>query len=424
MLFEISYSVTNSFFLSNNTSFRDRRVLSVAFKEIVISKKIIISFSSNKTNVNHLIVFGFHEQESWGSWSRGSKSCFLCIEKISNDYSIDFIIDAHPFVEAFSSCRISIKSCYGHRGSVYITGKGPVRIRLRRTIFPRNQRLVVGDFTKIVTGNIFSLQSDLPKVSIILLNFEKYHLTRLAAIAAASSGIEVPFEILCVDNGSSKECLAELKEGEVPLKILELRDNLGFGPANNLAANEARGEYLLFLNNDAFLDKGAVDEMLLAFQKMHDCRIAGSVLRFPDGLMQEAGATLQSDGYPIRHGRSATKFKPRKLPPFQPVDYVSGACLMIRKSDFLEMGGFDEKYSPAYYEDTDLCMRSLLYGQKVYLASRANCYHIENATTSTIEQGAWATRTAEAHREIFLKDWGAYLASRDPKDLPWHLRET
>jgi GT2 family glycosyltransferase len=97
---------------------------------------------------------------------------------------------------------------------------------------------------------------------------------------------------------------------------------------------------------------------------------------------------------------------------------------MIRKSDFLEMGGFAEKYSPAYYEDTDLCMRSLLYGQKVYLASRANCYHIENATTSSIEDGAWATRTSEAHREIFLKDWGAYLESRDSKDLPWHLRET
>ena len=95
---------------------------------------------------------------------------------------------------------------------------------------------------------------------------------------------------------------------------------------------------------------------------------------------------------------------------------------MIRKKDFLEMGGFGEKYSPAYYEDTDLCMRTLLYGGKVYLASRAKCFHIENATTSTIEDEAWATRTAEAHREIFLKDWGAYLASRDPNDLPWHLK--
>ena len=96
---------------------------------------------------------------------------------------------------------------------------------------------------------------------------------------------------------------------------------------------------------------------------------------------------------------------------------------MIRKSDFLSMGGFAEKYSPAYYEDTDLCMRALLYDQKVYLASRANCYHIENATTSAIDQGAWATRTAEAHREIFLKDWGKYLASRDNNDLPWHLHQ-
>jgi GT2 family glycosyltransferase len=95
---------------------------------------------------------------------------------------------------------------------------------------------------------------------------------------------------------------------------------------------------------------------------------------------------------------------------------------MIRKSDFLAMGGFDVRYSLAYYEDTDLCMRTLLYGQKVYLASRANCYHIENATSATIEGGAWATRISDAHREIFLKDWGAYLCSRDAKDLPWHLK--
>jgi GT2 family glycosyltransferase len=206
------------------------------------------------------------------------------------------------------------------------------------------------------------------------------------------------------------------------MRLIELGENEGFSVANNHAAINARGEYLLFLNNDAFIDEGAIDEMLLAFQREPDCRIVGSIMRFPDGTMQEAGATLEEDGHPIRHGRNDPKFKSRKLPRFQAVDYVSGACLMIRKSDFLEMGGFDEKYSPAYYEDTDLCMRALLYGQKVYLASRANCYHIENATTATIEHGLWATRTYEAHRELFLQDWGRYIETRDSKHLPCHLK--
>jgi GT2 family glycosyltransferase len=281
---------------------------------------------------------------------------------------------------------------------------------------------VVGNFSKIQSARNISLSTEIPTVSIILLNHEKPHLSLLAFVAAASSGITVPFEILAADNGSSQESISQLREGKVPIRILELGRNLGFGLANNRAVQEARGEYLLLVNNDAFLDEGSVNEMMWAFREMPDCRIVGCVLRYPDGTVQEAGATLKPDGHPIRHGRNDTKFKTRSLPRFNHVDYVSGACLMIGKSDFLEMGGFDEKYAPAYYEDTDLCMRALLYGQKVYLASRAICYHIENATSSTKKDSTWSTRTAEAHRLTFLKDWGAYLESRDPQDLPHHLK--
>jgi len=369
------------------------------------------------------MIFGFHQSESWGSWSAGGKSCLVLPEFNVGSSPITITIKAHPFRPAFSSCKVFIKTSTGHRGSVRITGDGSVCVRLSKPIIPRNQRLVIGDISKIKDSRNGSLSTCTPTVTIIIINYDKSHLTCLSAVAAASSGCRVSFEILCMDNGSSASSIQCLEKFEVPMRIVELGANEGYGPANNLAAKEARGQYLLFLNNDAFLDEGAVDELFRAFQEMPDCRIAGSVLRYPDGTMQEAGATLQPDGHPIRHGRNDHMFKTRKLRRFQPVDYVSGACMMIRKSDFLSMGGFAEKYSPAYYEDTDLCMRSLLYGQKVYLASRANCYHIENATTSTIEDGVWASRTAEAHREIFLKDWGAYLTSRDPQDLPRHLAQ-
>jgi GT2 family glycosyltransferase len=369
-------------------------------------------------------LFGFYNSEGNGTWSKGFNSCLIIPRFFLRDNEIEVIINAHPFTDAFRSCNILLKTSYGHRGKVIINSKGSFKTILKKPFIRRSLRLIVGDFNKTNSKLNTSIINELPTISIILLNHEKSHMSCLAAVGIASSSINVSFEILCLDNGSSQKSVAELKEGIVPLRIIEMNENLSFGLANNYAAREARGKYLIFLNNDAFLDKGTIDEMIQVFHEKLDCRIVGTVLRFPDGTIQEAGATIQFDGHPIRHGRNNPKFKPRKLPRFQPVDYVSGACLMIRKADFLEMGGFDEKYSPAYYEDTDLCMRSLLYGQKVYLASRSNCYHIENATTSTIENGAWATRTAEAHREIFLKDWGAYLESRDSKDLPWHLKET
>jgi GT2 family glycosyltransferase len=422
LIIEITYSKTSSP-KDLDTDSEDARVLSIAYH----SMELLVRNKNFKVNLNSSVsnkIFGFYESESWGCWSAGSKSCLVINNCHPIDKSIKVIIDAHAYRDAFRSCTIAFRTSSGHQGSLKIGKRRLYNVWLKMPIFFKNHRLVVGDFSKTKTFQNISTKKQPPVASIIIINHNKSHLTRLACIAVSSSSIRVSFEIICVDNASNSEDLSQLRGADDPLTLIELSENVGFSKACNRAAQEASGEFLLFLNNDAFLDKGAVDEMMSAFKIIPDCRIVGSVLRYPDGTMQEAGATLQSDGYPVRHGRNDPKFNPHKLPRFQPVDYVSGACLMIRKKDFLEMGGFGEIYSPAYYEDTDICMRALLYGQKVYLASRANCYHIENATSSTIEQSGWATQTAEAHREIFMNDWGAYLASSDPKDLPWHLRET
>ncbi len=202
------------------------------------------------------------------------------------------------------------------------------------------------------------------------------------------------------------------------MRILELGLNKGFGEACNTGAKEARGEYLLFLNNDAFLRPRTVDELLSAFAAHPDCGAAGPVMLNIDDTLQEAGCSIQPDGSPTRHGREDASFDLQSLTRFRTVDYVSGACLMVKRDEFLAMGGFAPKYSPAYYEDTDFCLRLLLRAKRVYLASKTSCYHIENATSRDIENGAWATRTSEAHREVFLQDWAPYLASRNPADFP------
>ena len=149
--------------------------------------------------------------------------------------------------------------------------------------------------------------------------------------------------------------------------------------------------------------------MLKCFEIQPDCGAVGPVLRWPAGTLQEAGCGLQPDGYPIRHGRGDPSFSVKALKRYQLVDYVSGACLMMRRTDFLEIGGFDPIYSPAYYEDTDLCMRLRVMGKATYLASRAECYHIENTTSHGVESAQWATRQSEKNRLIFMGKWDKIL---------------
>jgi len=390
----------------------DHRELAVFYHALRCDNRLILPDNSGRE-----LLTGFHGPEQHGRWS-GKRALILLEDAGEHAEMRSMEINAAAFRQGFRSCSLEIKTSRGSRGRARIGRRKLRTIRLRRPWFNRSSRLVAGDFSEIETPNNFSHQGTVPTVSIIIPNHDRADLTRLSSIAAASSRIGCPFEILCVDNGSSADDLAMLSRSEVPMRIFQLGSNKGFGEACNIGAKEARGEYLLFLNNDAFLRPGTVDELLAAFSSHSDCGAVGPVMLNIDESLQEAGCSIQPDGFPLRHGREDPNFDLLSLPRFEPVDYVSAACLMVKREEFLSMGGFAPKYSPAYYEDTDFCLRLLLRGQRVYLASKTSCYHIENATSREIENGAWATRTSEAHRAIFLQDWAPYLTSRNPADYP------
>jgi GT2 family glycosyltransferase len=393
----------------------DHRKLAVFFRMLRISanngESIECDFSNSEVLRKHAL-FGFWQPESGGVWSAGGRSALFFEGNLGSSRSLQLKLEAHPFAEAFAENGVEIKTSTGHYAVLNITTTGSVAVHLARPfLFPKT-RLVTGDLRlAIVDGNVSNLRRN-PKISLIILNLNKPLLSRLSAIAAASSQIPVPFEILCVDNGSDPKSLAKLHAPELPMRFVMIGENKGFGVANNRAAEEAQGEYVLFLNNDAFLKPHAVREMLAAFETHSDCAAVGPVLRYPDETLQEAGCSIQPDGHPLRHGRGDANFNLQPLPRFAPVDYVSGACLMMRRSEFLEIGGFDPVFSPAYYEDTDLCIRLATKGKKVYLASRSTCYHIENATSHSVESAEWATSQAEKNRLIFLERWAQQLLQK------------
>ena len=395
----------------------DNRELSIFIRSLEVrsrGKTLEILDFSNADSLREHELFGFWDSEEGGVWCRGKRSALLLESDVAWPTCLDLILEAHCFHSAFPVCGFTLKTSKGHRGRGVVVGElKKVSVRLRKSLWRPARRLVVGNFRKMQSRANVSNQPQKPRVSLILVNLNKPRLTRLAAIAAASTGIRIPFEILVADNGSSPENLALLKAVEVPMRVLPLEQNMGFGSANNRAAAEARGDFLLFLNNDAFLKPGCLEGMLRAFDHRADCGAVGAVLRWPDGTLQEAGCLVRSDGHPIRPGRGEPNWDLKFLPEFHPVDYVSGACLLIRRHEFLEMGGFDPIYSPAYYEDTDLCMRLRERGKTIYLASRAECYHIENATSRDGSEENWATRQSEKNRLLFLERWGGLLQMRD-----------
>lgn len=396
------------------TDAHDLRSIAVFFHQPPARKP----YGNNSDQSSPINSFGLYSPEKEGSWSAGRRCVFVWADEQAEGDTRKIQIEASSFRSAFRSCRVDILTSQGLRGRVRIGRRKRYVVRLRKPWFRNSSRLIVGDFSEIETPQNISLKQSKPTVSLVIPNYDRAYLTRLSAVAAASSHISTPFEIVCLDNGSSRECLNTLARAEVPLRVVELGANKGFAEACNAGAQEARGDYVVFLNNDAFLRPGTIDELLATFTANPDCGAAGPVMLNIDDSLQEAGCSIQLDGFPVRHGRDDPSFDLQSLLRFQPVDYVSGACLMVKRDEFLAMGGFQTKYSPAYYEDTDLCLRLLMRGKRVYLASRTSCYHIENATSRDIEDGAWATRTSEAHRAIFLEDWAPYLTSRHPADFP------
>jgi GT2 family glycosyltransferase len=249
-----------------------------------------------------------------------------------------------------------------------------------------------------------------PLLSVLTVNYNQTFMTDICLMAAGSAVRAYNHELLCVDNGSTPAQRALYSIFSKQIEIHRLDRNTGFAAANNTAARLARGEYLLFLNNDAFLTKGSVTELLAALGSNPRFVSATPVLLSCSGKILEAGAELSSDARSIRRYRGQRQSVLRRKPRFETVQFVSAACLLIRRDDFLEMGGFSLRYSPAYYEDTDLCMRILTQGKINCVATRSLCYHLENATSADNLSKTNLANLCERNRQRFLTSWSDKLS--------------
>lgn len=261
------------------------------------------------------------------------------------------------------------------------------------------------------SNNVLLTADVTPKLSIVIVNFNKAHLTLKSVTSIFFASISVPFEIIVVDNGSERGEHEILEAAAGPFHLVRLERNVYFGEGSNVGAEAARGEYILFLNNDAFLMPETVDLLLETFAKNADCGVAGPVFYYPDGRLQEAGAFVNAYGASRQRGRGDPWFRLEALPRFDVVDYVSGACLMMKRSVFRQLGGFDRVYAPAYYEDTDLCLKVRELSLQVYLACESRCVHIEGASSSLLPGPDVRRARTAVQRKVFVARWGRTLTA-------------
>ena len=256
-----------------------------------------------------------------------------------------------------------------------------------------------------------------PVVSVIIPVYGKWDFTFRCLQSIAADAIQVPFEIVVVDDASLDQTRTELANVH-GIRVVPLDENIGFLAACNAGIKEAQGRFVMLLNNDTEVTSGWLDA-LVGTASDEKVGAVGARLIYPDGSLQEAGGIIFADGNGWNFGRNANADDPRYN--FRrSVDYCSGAALLVRKDVLGELGGFDTRFAPAYYEDTDLCFAVRARGLDVVYQPAATVIHHEGVSHGTDEKSG-VKAYQEINRLKFVEKWRDQLANQpvnDPSMVP------
>lgn len=304
-------------------------------------------------------------------------------------------------------------------------------IRRRRLAHVKNTLLHPGEYWKLYTtsegknrmegdfkigpeyfqhGRLVFPKEDGPLVSIIIPVYNQIHYTYLCLLSILEHTKDVAYEVIIADDVST-DATAQLERYVEHVVICRNETNQGFLRNCNNAAKSARGRYLMFLNNDTQVTEGWLSSLVNLIEADDSIGMTGSKLVYPDGRLQEAGGIIWSDGSGWNYGRLDDPDKP-EYNYVKDVDYISGAAILIPVRLWKKIGGFDERYAPAYCEDSDLAFEVRKAGYRVVYQPLSKVIHYEGISNGTDIQGSGLKRYQVENSEKLREKWAEAFKSQ------------
>jgi len=272
--------------------------------------------------------------------------------------------------------------------------------------FGSNSRQFLYSHTRDLPQSFRFPEANDPLVSIIVPVFNNFESTFACLAHVHKNTRGIPYELILADDASTDD-LSTLRQAIQGMQILESDQNLGFLGNCNRAAAKARGDFLLFLNNDAYVQPGWLKSLLEVTENAPTVGIVGPKFLSMNGQISEAGGIVWNDGSAWNYGRGGAADRP-EYNYRKEVDYLSGACLLIRKTLWDSVGGFDQRYSPAYYEDVDIAFSARQQGFRVVYQPEAEVYHAEGGSSGT-DLNSGVKQNQVKNQQVFLQKWRSEL---------------
>lgn len=260
-----------------------------------------------------------------------------------------------------------------------------------------------------------------PDVSVLIPCLNEAAVTAECLMSVFKAGSELNIEIILVNNGSSDPFFAGIA-GHPDVIQIDLPENIGFGPAMNLAAERATAPHLLLLNNDTQIAPGCLTVLRDALLADPKRAVVGPKIVSFDGRLQEAGALLLPDGTGELIGFARNPEEPRFNYP-RDVEHLSAACTLMPRALFRELGGFDPVYAPAYCEDADLSLRLRSRGYRLrYEPDALVAHHLSKTSNGDPEKPSdFKRKLLSRNRATLISRWSADLQSFDIRTIAFYL---
>jgi GT2 family glycosyltransferase len=250
-----------------------------------------------------------------------------------------------------------------------------------------------------------------PEVSVLMVLFNQFELT-MQALASLRDNFAGGIELILIDNASSDDT-RHIGDYVLGAKILRLAENAGFLRAANQGLSLATAAALLFLNNDVLLHHGALGAALARLGRDDKIgAVCGKIIR-THGALQEAGSIIWRDGSTAGYLRDAPALSPGANF-VRDVDYGSAVFLLCRTALVQKLGGFDADFAPAYYEDSDLCVRLQEAGYRIVYDPAVAVTHLEHGSAENSESALAMMRRAQ---KVFQRKHKEFLQNKLDPDV-------